>query len=122
MAPKVLIVDDDPLMHQLYGRHLAQAGYQVVTAESGEQALELVEKERPQLIVMDVNMPGIGGVAALRELKAQPATRSIPVIVVTSVTEYHLCEKEARTVGATVFLTKPFGPAQLLAEIRRLLG
>jgi DNA-binding response OmpR family regulator len=122
MALHILMADDDPLILQLYGHHLEAAGYRFSTALTGEQALELAYADPPHLIILDVMMPGLGGLATLRELKGQPATAAIPVIVITSMQAYHVCSKEARMMGASAFLTKPFSPAQLLAEVSKVLG
>jgi CheY-like chemotaxis protein len=122
MAQHILMVDDDLLVLQLYGRYLEAAGYRVTTTLDGEQAIQLALAEPPHLIILDVVMPGLGGLPALRELKAQPATAAIPVIVITSMQAYHVCSKEAGTLGASAFLTKPISPAQLLTEVRKVLA
>lgn len=122
MSTKILIVDDDPLIPRLYQRHLEKAGFELLSASDGEQALNLILSERPEVIVMDIMMPGMDGLSALRELKRKHATKSIPVIIVTSQSEYRICQQESQGSGAAVFLTKPFGPAKLIAEIQRLLS
>lgn len=121
MPPKVLLVDDDPLMHRLYRPHIERAGYQVFSAQTGIGAIEIAKHECPQLIVMDIMMPQMDGLSAIREIKREEATKDIPVIVVTANPQYHLSQKESQWAGATCFLTKPFGPASLVAEIQRLV-
>ena len=79
MANKILIVDDDPLMHLLYKNHLEGAGYQMIMAGNGIEALAVAARELPQLIVMDVMMVRMDGMTALRELKSAEATKGIPV-------------------------------------------
>lgn len=119
---KVLIVDDDALMHMLYRNHLERAGFQVLTARNGSEALEVAAREAPQLIFMDVMMPGTDGMTVLRELKKAEATKSIPVVVITaSVSEYTAARQEATQSGAIGFVSKPLSPAQLLDEVRRRL-
>jgi CheY-like chemotaxis protein len=120
MTKQILVVDDDPLMHRLFQHHLERAGYQVLAANNGREALEIVSRHPPQLIVMDIMMPDVDGLAALRELKKEEATKSIPVIVITA-NSHHLTRKESEACGAAIFLTKPFSPTQLLNEIRRLV-
>ena len=120
MVPKVLMVDDDPLIHRLYRPHLERAGYQVHCAITGRQAVDLASRELPQVIVMDIMMPEMDGLSAIREIKNQEATKDIPVIVATANPQYHLCQRESQWAGATVFMTKPFGPAALLAAIQGL--
>lgn len=118
---QILLVDDDVLMHRLLQHHFEKAGYQMVSANNGREALDMAAKQPPQLIVMDVMMPDVDGLAALRELKKSDATKSIPVIVITA-NSHHLAKKESESCGAAMFLTKPFSPTQLLNEIRRLLS
>ncbi len=120
MTKQILVVDDDQLMHKLFQHHLERAGYQMLSAMNGREALEIAFREIPGLIVMDVMMPDVDGLAALRELKKADATKSIPVIVITA-NGHHLTRKESETCGAAIFLTKPFSPTQLLNEIRRLV-
>jgi CheY-like chemotaxis protein len=122
MTNKVLIVDDDPLMHLLYKRHLEGAGYELINASNAIEALEMAKRELPRLIIMDVMMPGTDGLTALRELKKAEATKAIPVIVATANVEQHLAARqEAQFSGAAAFLTKPLSPAQLLSEVKRLV-
>jgi len=120
MTKQILVVDDDQLMHRLFQHHLEKAGYQMLSAMNGREALEIASRENPGLIVMDIMMPEVDGLAALRELKKADATRTIPVIVITA-NSHHLARKESENCGAALFLTKPFSPTQLLNEIRRLV-
>lgn len=117
---QILVVDDDQLMHRLFQHHLEKAGYQMLSAMTGREALEIASRENPGLIVMDIMMPQMDGLAALRELKKADATRTIPVIVITA-NGHQLARKESENCGAALFLTKPFSPTQLLNEIRRLV-
>jgi len=120
MMKQILVVDDDQLMHRLFQHHLEKAGYQMLSAVNGREALEIASRENPGLIVMDIMMPEVDGLAALRELKKAEETKTIPVIVITA-NSHHLARKESETCGAALFLTKPFSPTQLLNEIRRLV-
>ncbi len=120
--PKILIVDDDPVVHLLYKRHLERDGHELRTARNGVEAVEIAAQIRPDLILMDIMMPARDGLAAVRELKYDPQLRDVPVIIMTSNVEYYdILGKEAIACGASVLLTKPLSPARLLAEIRRLL-
>jgi CheY-like chemotaxis protein len=122
MPTKVLIVDDDPLMHLLYKNQLERAGYQLISAKDGAEALEVAARELPQIIVMDIIMTQMDGLAALRELKKKQETKVIPVVIATaSVSAHQATRRECENSGAAGFLTKPFSPAQLLVEIRRLV-
>jgi CheY-like chemotaxis protein len=93
----------------------------VSLCRDGAEALSRARDWRPHLIVMDVMMPGLDGLGALRQLKQEEATRDIPVIVLSAKGEA-LTPVAALEAGAAVFLTKPFSPTQLLAEARRLLA
>lgn len=119
MTNQILVVDDDQLMHMLFEHHLEGAGYRMLSAMNGQQALEMAPREQPALIVMDVMMPDVDGLAVLRELKSKDATKAIPVIIITS-NRHSMMQKESELAGAAIFLTKPFSPTQLLNEIRRL--
>ena len=121
MSTTILLVDDDPVIHQLYSAYLARAGFQVLNAYTGQEALQLALHDQPRLIVLDVNLPDRDGMSVLRELKRQSATEQIGVVVITGLTEYRMHEQEASTLGAAAFLTKPFGPEQLVTEIRNAL-
>src|ERR1700743_751360 len=120
MMKQILVVDDDQLMHRLFQHHLERAGYQMVSALNGREAIDIASRQPPQLIVMDIMMPEVDGLSALRELKKVEATKSIPVIIITANSHY-LTRKEFETCGAAIYLTKPFSPTQLLNEIRNLV-
>jgi CheY-like chemotaxis protein len=100
---------------------IKKGGYDIVIGRNGREALALAAREKPSLIVMDVSMPEMDGLTALKHLKADPETALIPVIMLT-VRGQALTRLEAEQSGAAVYLTKPFSPSQLLAEVRRLLG
>ena len=121
MAPKVLLVDDDRLIHRLYQPHLERAGYQMLSAFDGSEAVEVALREQPQLIVMDIMMPEVDGLSAMRELKQDDKTKNIPVIIMTANPHFHLSQMESQWAGAAVFLTKPFGPASLVSAAQRVV-
>jgi CheY-like chemotaxis protein len=122
-APKILLVDDEGLMLALYKGYIERAGYQLATAKSGEEGIELAARELPDLIVMDVVMQGMSGLAALRALKTNDATKAIPVIIVTAAVDqqYEAARRESASGGASRFLRKPLSPTQLIAEIQKLV-
>ncbi len=111
----VLVVDDDPNALELLSRTLQGAGVRVVTASDGREALELAKKLRPFAITLDVLMPGMDGWEVLRELKADPETENIPVIMVTMTDDAEL----GYALGATEFLTKPVRRAELVNLLER---
>jgi CheY-like chemotaxis protein/anti-sigma regulatory factor (Ser/Thr protein kinase) len=111
----VLVVDDDPNALDLLGRTLQAAGVRIVTARDGREALNLARKLHPAAITLDVLMPGMDGWEALRELKGDPETRDIPVIMVTMTDDREL----GYALGATEFLTKPVDRGQLVQLLER---
>jgi putative two-component system response regulator len=116
----VLVVDDDARVRRLLERMLQKEGIRVLTAEDGNAAVAAVASEPPDLILLDIVMPGLGGFEVCRRLKGQPETRLIPVVLVTG-----LDARDDRIMGieagADDFLSKPFDRAELLARIRSLL-
>jgi CheY-like chemotaxis protein len=111
----VLVVDDDPNALDLLARTLQEAGVKVVTASEGPEALKLARTLLPAAITLDVMMPGMDGWEVLRELKADPATQDIPVIMVTMTDDRAL----GYALGATEFLTKPVQRTQLMQLLER---
>ena len=114
-GPVVLVVDDDPNALDLLSRTLQGSGLEVVTAGDGPQALELARSLRPAAITLDVLMPGMDGWEVLGELKADPETRDIPVIMVTMTDDREV----GYALGATEFLTKPINRGELVKLLKR---
>jgi two-component system, OmpR family, alkaline phosphatase synthesis response regulator PhoP len=119
-APKILIVDDEPHMLRVTEFSLRRGGYQLIIGRNGREAIELADLEQPALIVMDVLMPELDGLGALRLLKQSPKTANIPVIMLTA-RGHVMTRQDAEDSGASLFLTKPFSPNQLLTEAKRLI-
>lgn len=120
-ARLVLVVDDDPEIREFVCEVLAQAGFATVTADDGEEGLALAEARRPALIVMDVMMREMDGYTALTRLRGHPATRDIPVIILTG-QEEAIYRTLSYGVGAVAHLTKPFSPAVFTDTVRRVLA
>jgi signal transduction histidine kinase/CheY-like chemotaxis protein len=116
--PTVLVVDDDPLAHDLLAKTLDKEGYRVIAAHSGAEALTLARQHRPQAITLDVLMPRMDGWAALKELKADAALRDIPVIMVSNLNERGL----AIPLGAADYMTKPIDKHRLAAILKEHCG
>lgn len=116
----ILVVDDEPYMIRLLQHHIERAGYRMVKATNGREALELIRSEPPQLVIMDVMMPEINGLEVLAEIRKQAATKDLPVIIMTANAQ-RFTREEAVSAGVSAFLTKPFSPTQLMGEVRRQL-
>jgi two-component system, cell cycle response regulator DivK len=119
--PRVLVVEDNPVNLELVMALLEEAGCQVLSADSAAAALQLVANERPDLILMDVQLPGMTGYEATRRLKADPATAAIPVIAITA----HAMRGEeatARAAGCDAYLTKPLETQAFRELLRRFVG
>jgi DNA-binding response OmpR family regulator len=117
----VLIVDDELFMLRLLECTFIKDDFLVVQVRNGADAVSVAIQQRPQLIVMDIMMPGLDGLSAVRQLKQNEATREIPIIVLSS-RGHALTRVEAEQSGAALFLTKPFSPTQLRAEAKRILA
>ena len=118
--PTVLLIEDNEDNRTVYEAYLAYAGYEVLTTEDAESGLALVRERRPDLVVMDVGLPGMDGYAATRLLKDDPATRAIPVIILTAHAQA-VDRERALAAGCDRFLTKPLEPRQLGREIGGIL-
>jgi len=115
VSPTVLVVDDDRATRELISRGLAREGFRAITAASGEEALHLARTQRPDVISLDVLMPGMDGWTVLRSLKADPLTASIPVVIVSMLDDRDI----GFALGAADYLTKPFDRERLVAALRR---
>ena len=117
---KILAVDDSASMRQMVAFTLKGAGHTVTDAADGKQALDIAKRQSFDLVLTDVNMPIMDGITLTKELRALPAYRFTPILVLT--TEAGIEKKqEGRAAGATGWLVKPFNPDQLLATIREVL-
>ena len=118
---RVLVVDDEPFNVEYLEQELTDRGYGVDSAVDGPSALEAVHTSPPDLVLLDVLMPGIDGIEVCRRLKLDPETRLIPVIIMTA-----LSERDDRIrgieAGADDFLTKPFSPSNIIKRTRTMLG
>jgi two-component system cell cycle response regulator DivK len=116
----VLYVEDNEYNRKIVRQLLSRTGYRLVEASDGEGALDLVRENRPDLVLMDVQLPRMSGLDATRALRADPATADLPIIVVTS---FALSgdDQRAMAAGASAYLAKPYSPRDLLALIRKFL-
>ena len=104
---RILIVDDDPRLLHIVAMYLGIEGYDVVTAENGEDGLREVEKQVPDLVILDIMMPGMDGIEACRRLRAGAATQNLPVVMFSALSSDDDIER-ARLAGANHLITKPF--------------
>jgi two-component system cell cycle response regulator DivK len=118
--PTILLVEDNLHNRKIFQGVLAHAGFKVVEAEDGGKALSAVTAERPDLILMDLSIPVVDGWECTRRLKADPATKSIPIIALTA----HAMrgdEERARGAGCDGYLSKPISPKRVVEEVKRVL-
>ena len=120
MSKKILIVDDEPQVLRLLQLSLEQAGYQVTTAGNGQEALEHVANDRPDLVLLDSVMPLMDGTEVVRRLKGNTDTAQIPVVILTANDSPNDMEKSWQS-GTDLYLTKPILTAELLDYIHTIL-
>ena len=120
MIKRILVVEDQEDDRQIIRDMLAGTDYAITEAEDGEQALAAVAKERPDLILMEIQLPSMDGYEAMRRIRTDPALLSIPIIAVSSYAPNEE-EQKARAVGYDDFVPKPYSPRQLLAKIRHYI-
>ena len=118
MADKVLVVDVEREIRHLLQTSLSEEGYEVVAASNGEEAIELAKRENPQVILLDIEMPGIDGIETCKRLKAEEKTRLIPIIMMTTLGDRDI---EAYLEGAADVVNKPFDIKQLASRVKSML-
>jgi len=118
---KILVVDDEVNITQILEFSIGSEGFEVITAQNGEEAIERARRERPDLIILDIMMPKIDGYEACRILKANPLTKNIPVLLLTAKGR-DIDRRLGYEVGATDYIVKPFSPNKLIERIHRLLS
>jgi DNA-binding response OmpR family regulator len=121
MTKRVLICDDEPYIVESVSYVVRKAGFDVLTAEDGEEALAAAHREKPDLVFLDIMMPGLPGDEVCRRLKADPSTRDTHVVILTARGQEE-DERRAMEMGADEFMTKPFSPRKLRARVLQLLG
>ncbi|MEE8637610.1 MAG: response regulator [Candidatus Margulisiibacteriota bacterium] len=121
MAKTVLVVDDEPSVVEVVKDLLRNAGYNVIFAFNSEQALANAVKEKPDLAVLDVMMPGMNGFELGYKLKTNSATQGMPIVYLTILKEQK-DRDEAKKIGAEDFISKPFDPKALLETIEKIIG
>jgi DNA-binding response OmpR family regulator len=120
VAQKILVVDDEAVLVETIAYNLEQSGYQVVTVADGSSALEAAHSESPDLIILDIMLPGIDGLEVCRQLRREQQTATTPIIMLTAKGD-EIDKVVGLEVGADDYVTKPFGRRELLARVRALL-
>jgi two-component system cell cycle response regulator DivK len=121
MSKNVLLVEDNPHNRKIFSGMLTHSGFVVIEAEDGHQALAAMEKQLPDVILMDLSIPGIDGWEVTRRLKADPRTQRVPIIALTA----HAMrgdEERARAAGCDHYLAKPISPKKVVEEVRKILN
>ncbi len=121
MTQRILVIEDQEDNRRILRDLLTSAGYEIIEALTGEAGVLAAETQRPDLILMDIQLPGLDGYEATRRIKGNPALRPIPIIAVTS---YALSgdEVKAREAGCDAYVTKPFSPRALLARVLQFIS
>ena len=114
---KILVVEDEPDISKLVSYNLTQERFRVLTAEDGEQALRMIQREKPNLVVLDLMLPGLSGIELCRMLRERPETAKLPILMLTA-----KAGEADRIVGlemgADDYLAKPFSPREMVARVR----
>jgi two-component system, cell cycle response regulator DivK len=120
MSKRILVIEDTEDNRQIIRDLMTSAGYELIEAVDGPEGVAAAEREKPDLILMDIQLPGIDGYEATRRIRAIPDMAKVPIIAVTS---YALSGDEAKTreAGCDGYVAKPFSPRQLLAKVREFL-
>ena len=120
MAKKILVVDDEPYMLEILQARLESNGYSVITAINGEDCLKKAGEDKPDLVLMDILLPGMSGFEVAKRLKENDLTKNIPIIMVTALIGEDAIAKGLKS-GATYFISKPFDSQELLTEIKTVI-
>ncbi len=118
---KILVADDEQDIRDLLGFTLKFAGHEVVTASNGEEAFQLAQKEKPELVLLDVRMPRMNGYEACRLMKADPALKDIPVMFVSAWGQDSEIN-HGLEAGAAGYIVKPFEPSQIILKVAEMVG
>ncbi|MAU97281.1 MAG: two-component system response regulator [Fulvimarina sp.] len=121
MSKTILMVDDSASVRQMVGMTLKQAGYNVVEACDGREALQKAAANRVDAVITDLNMPGMDGLSFIRQYRTTPASSGVPIVFLTTESDDAL-KAQAKQAGATGWMVKPFKPDQLLAIMRKIVG
>jgi DNA-binding response OmpR family regulator len=119
MKPRILVADDDPVILRLLEVNLGLEGFEVETAIRGEDAVDRARELQPDVVILDVMMPGMTGYDVAGRLKEDPSTAAIPIVFLSARTQEE-DRARGRALGVAAYVTKPFDPAELMDIVRRL--
>src|SRR5512145_2347608 len=120
MAERILVIDDEPDLLELVRINLRQAGYEVETAETGRDALELLRRSAPDLVVLDLMLPDVTGTEICRRMRTDPELADLPIIMLTAKAD-EVDRVVGLELGADDYVTKPFSPRELTLRVRAVL-
>lgn len=121
MTKKILIIEDDPATQRLVEYSLKQEGYDVITASNGLEGIRKVLGESPDLLILDVMLPGLDGFEICYRLRAEPATANLPILMFSAKAQ-EIDKDTGKRVGADDYLTKPSAPAEIISHVANLLS
>ncbi|MEW6685142.1 MAG: response regulator [Candidatus Edwardsbacteria bacterium] len=121
MVKKVLVVDDEPYIARVIRFKLEQEGFTVISAGNGLEGLQRMKEEKPDLVILDVMMPGMDGFEVYRQMKEEEELKKIPVIILTAKGQ-EVDRQKGLELGAADYITKPFSPTKLLQQIKTIVG
>lgn len=118
---KVIIIEDDEMLNHMYGEKFKMAGYEVFSAYNGQDGLDLVEKEKPGLIILDIIMPKMDGFAVLKKLRKDEATKNIPVLLLTNLGQEDDVKKGRELGAQDYFIKANHTPSEILEKVKGML-
>jgi two-component system alkaline phosphatase synthesis response regulator PhoP len=121
MAKKIMVVDDEPYIARVIKFKLEQEGYTVISANDGQSGLQKIKEEKPDLVLLDVMMPGLSGYEVCQKIKEDADLAGIPVVILTAKGQERDRE-QGMTMGASDYITKPFSPNRLLELVKSMIG
>jgi two-component system chemotaxis response regulator CheY len=121
MSKIIMTADDSASIRQMVGFTLGQAGYRIVEAEDGRDALDKLKSARVDMLLTDLNMPNMDGIELIRETRANPRYKFMPIVMLTTESQDSK-KQEGKKAGATGWIVKPFKPEQLVAVVKKVMG